>query len=66
MYAFYVEYEDDAVRLIENLTKRSAQIRYTRYGKKPERNAKGWGWMTMEEYPVSYEILKNRALKGTK
>lgn len=64
MYSFYIEYEDDSIKLIEGLTKLGAKRKYSAYGKRPELNAKGWGWMTADEYPVSYEILKNRAMRS--
>lgn len=60
---FYVEYRDGTIVETEFKTVLGAKRAYGKYSKRPEDNAKGWGWDTKYDAPTLAQQIRARKVK---
>ena len=60
---FYVEYKDGTITETEFKTVLGAKRAYGKYSKRPEDNAKGYGWDTKYDAPTLAQQIRARKVK---
>ena len=60
---FYIEYVDGSITEIEFKTAKLAKKMYEIYAKRPEDNAKGYGWDTKYDTPTLAQQIRAKKAK---
>lgn len=53
MFTFYIDYDDGTSNLTNGLSRAQAERRYKSYNRRPDLNAKGWGFYETNELLLS-------------